>query len=53
MAVIVFVAGFVLGLMAGIVLGWSAAPAVVWRAPREASESAPAPDAVGMAGGLG
>jgi hypothetical protein len=51
-----FVAAFMLGLMVGIVVGWSAAPAVVWREPRERPEAeaaAPsAPHAVGVLGAL-
>jgi len=46
----VFVVGFVLGVMAGIMIGWAAAPAVVWRSPKEASRAAHLPDAVEMIG---
>ena len=50
--VIVFVAGFVLGVMGGIFIGWSAAPAVVWRTPKALPEPVEAADAVGMTGVL-
>jgi len=47
-----FVAAFVLGMLAGIAVGWSAAPALVWQAPKEGPGAAPAPQAVGVRGGL-
>jgi hypothetical protein len=61
------VSAFLFGLITGIMVGWAAAPAVVWRTPKEQvpkgqvpTEEAPKkeapepvlPYAVGIAGGL-